>query len=187
MGTIIYLIRHSLVDYTEDPIKDKVIDLSPRGWEESVSIADNWSDNNIRCIYTSPLNRCIETLVPLALRLKIQYHVNDGLQELDYRGNAPAFHKNIKTDVGFHYEHGETLAQADERFQNTLLSICKKHNNETVVISSHGTVMSQFLIKYLKFNDEYFYEMTYPDVYKLLYSPDNNEFTMLDRIIHKDI
>lgn len=135
-------------------------------------MADEWS-LDIDSIFTSPLNRCIETILPLSLKLGMPYKAIDCLQELDYKGNASEFHKKILTDRNFCYKDGETIKQANDRFESCVLELARGNLEKTIVLSTHGTVLSEFLINNFGFNSNYFFEMTYPDVYKVCF--DNSD------------
>lgn len=179
--TTIYLIRHAHVDYFNYKGDAKYIDLSPNGWQHSVQLANGWV-SPVEKIFTSPLNRCVETVVPLSLRLGIPYEVHDSLQELDYQGDANSFHEIIKTNQNFKYPKGESLEEASSRFDGGLLNLIEACENKAIIISSHGTVMSEFLTKTFKLDKNFFYQMTYPDVYVVEYNSKMRAYSLKEKM-----
>ncbi len=179
--TIIYFIRHSHVDYKNFDFKGVNIDLSPQGWEKTIELADKWNIANIESIYTSPLNRCVETIFPLSRKLKIPYIIKDGFKELDYKGDAEVFHKNILTDINFAYPQGETIREANKRFEDQLKKVLDNNNQNKIIISTHGTVLSEFIINHFKFEKDFFFELTYPDVIEVKYKKDTGLFKYIKK------
>jgi 2,3-bisphosphoglycerate-dependent phosphoglycerate mutase len=175
------MIRHTHVEYKAYDQKGKFVDISSVGWNSAVVMANDWNFN-VDEIFTSPLNRCIETILPLSLKLNKKYKVVDDLQELDYMGNAPDFHKRILVDRNFCYKDGETIDQANSRFEECVLELAQSNSGKTIVLSTHGTVLSEFLINRFNFSTDYFFEMTYPDIYKVVFN-NVNGYVSVDKIL----
>jgi broad specificity phosphatase PhoE len=103
-----------------------------------------------------------------------------GLRELDYAGDAQEFHRRIKENEGFKFNGGETISKANYRFRDTVIKICRENNKKKVILSTHGTVLSEFLIRQFNLPNNLFFKLSYPDVYKIRYH--GNSFTYLKRV-----
>lgn len=178
--TTIYVVRHSNVKYNGD-INDKFIHLTGEGWNKATLLSKKIPESFDQ-IYSSPLQRCVETIVPISLDQNVNYQIIEELTELNYNGNAQNFHIQILTEPNFYYEGGETLYQADTRFRKVLINLAGENQGKTILISTHGTVFSQFLINEFNQDKNIFSELKYPDVYKFDYEQGEKLFKNLIRI-----
>lgn len=156
---------------------DKFVHLTGPGWEKAIELSQNWNWRIDR-IYTSPLQRCVETILPLSLDKMIEYEVVNELQELDYRGNAQAFHQLVKNNPSFHFVNGESLDAANKRFSDSVFSLSNSNRGKGIVLSTHGTVLSQFLIRRFNLAEDIFSSLQYPDIFRL--TIDNDTHTVSD-------
>jgi broad specificity phosphatase PhoE len=123
----------------------------------------------------------VETIFPLSRVLNKQYLIKDGLQELDYMGDAQKFHKEILDDINFSYPQGETIVEANARFELELKNILNTTEGKKIIVSTHGTVLSEFMINHFDFDKDYFFELTYPDVHEIEYDLNLNKFKYIKR------
>ncbi len=177
MVTSVFLVRHCSVNY-QNKLSDLYINLSTAGKIQSTQLADSWKIN-IDKIYSSNLPRAIETVTPLAIKLNKKIIKLPGLKELEYNGNAQTFHKNIKTNIEFKYVGGESIDEANRRFLQCLTNVCLKNINKSIVISTHGTVMSEFMIREFNLSPDFFFDLSYPDVYEINF--DGQKFDFVKR------
>jgi probable phosphomutase (TIGR03848 family) len=84
---LLLLIRHGENEYVE---KGRLagrlpgVHLNQKGREQAQDLADKLAQAPIKAIYSSPLERAIETASPLANALKLEIIPCEGLQETDY-------------------------------------------------------------------------------------------------------
>lgn len=168
MTTTVYFIRHCTVDYTGNPNSDLTVSLSQEGWLQAKKLEENW-DIPVSKIYSSPLPRAIQTTTPLSHKLGRRIFQVKDLRELDYKGNAQEFHRRIVSNINFKFKGGESISQANERFKQIVTKLCEINKGQSIIISTHGTVLSEFLIQQFKFPPDFFFRLSYPDVYKVLY------------------
>ena len=66
--TMVFLIRHGLTDHTGRRLYGRTpgLHLSERGREQAERLAERFSGVRLAAVYSSPLDRCIETAAPLA-------------------------------------------------------------------------------------------------------------------------
>lgn len=177
----IFLIRHASVDYTNDIYRDKYINLSPRGIVQAVEMADLWK-HRVDYIYSSDLPRAVQTVAPLSKKFDLSIIEDSALCELDYRGSAALLHQKIMEDRDFKFKGGESIIEANIRFDKAIRTIADEHGTCTVAIGTHGTVLSEFLIKQFGFSNDFFFKLSYPDVYEIQYR-DDGRFNFVRRAV----
>jgi broad specificity phosphatase PhoE len=82
----LYLVRHGENEYTREGRlagRQPGVHLNARGNQQAVAIATYLADVKFQAIYSSPLERAIETIQPLASNLNIPIQIRDGLNETD--------------------------------------------------------------------------------------------------------
>ncbi|OGG93842.1 hypothetical protein A2609_01170 [Candidatus Kaiserbacteria bacterium RIFOXYD1_FULL_47_14] len=178
----IFLIRHASVEYTNNSATNRHIDLSPRGTVQASEMAKLW-EPKIGYLYSSTLPRAVQTIEPLAKKLNKSIIEESTLFELDYRGDAALFHEKIKEDRNFKFEGGESITEANVRFEKAVRHIADIHNTCTVAVGTHGTVLSEFLINQFGFPSDYFFKLSYPDVYEIQYTNEKG-FIFIRRAIN---
>jgi len=83
----IYLLRHGHSTANAKSVlagRDFKVKLSPVGEKQAVAVADELSNKKFEKIYSSPLPRCMQTVEPLAKKLKIDIQISEGLIEMEY-------------------------------------------------------------------------------------------------------
>lgn len=139
--TKIILVRHGRTDYNEksrwDPEgKARLTEL----WKwQATKIAAIYADHHIDAIYSSPLQRCIDTITPLAEAkwLEIQQdeaiidHQNPTIQDKEFH-----CHLLKRNDEPIWWE-GESVKDIYARSEKFIQDLIQKHPWETVVICSH--------------------------------------------------
>src|SRR5512136_2205333 len=84
--TIFLLIRHGETDYNKKsllPGRLPGVHLNQKGRQQAQALADNLAKAPIMAIYSSPLDRTLETAEPLARLLKLDVIPMAGLLETD--------------------------------------------------------------------------------------------------------
>jgi len=78
----LYLVRHGSAGSRDsnDP-NDTRRHLDPKGWAQAEKITRHLEAEPITAIYSSPLPRCVETVMPLAGSLDIDVQLDDRLSE----------------------------------------------------------------------------------------------------------
>lgn len=178
--TYIYLVRHASVDYTNDINKDLYVSLSSLGKKQSIEMARLWR-REVDIIYSSLLPRSFETIEPLAQKISADILKTSDFSELNYCGNAQLFHQELLNNNNFKFNGGETLSEANDRFLSGLSSAAKRHAKGVVVVSTHGTVLSEFLKNQFNFPDNCFFSLSYPDIYEISFS--YGKFDFIRRVV----
>jgi alpha-ribazole phosphatase len=88
MGLKLYFLRHGQTAYSETggycgtPENDP--GLTPEGIEMAEAFADSYCHLSWQAIYTSPLQRAVQTAKPLCDRVNMQMELRSGLKEVAY-------------------------------------------------------------------------------------------------------
>jgi probable phosphoglycerate mutase len=160
--TDLLLIRHGENEYTR---KGKLagwtpgVRLNEKGQAQAQAIAHHLAKAPIKAIYSSPLERTLETAAPLAQARKLPVQTLDAVGEVrygDWTGKSLkmlARTKLWKTVQRFpalmEFPNGETLRAVQARAVNALEEIAKRHPKHLVAIFSHGDVVKLLLAHYL--------------------------------------
>jgi probable phosphoglycerate mutase len=152
------LIRHAL------PVRREVVDgpadpeLSAEGLQQANRLADYLAFEDIDSIYVSPLNRALQTAVPLAQRLGLRAVVVDGIAEYDRTSNeyVPIEELRATNDprwqrliAGEWESTEETPEQFKARVVHAVETIIDRHQSSRVAVVCHGGVINHYLANIL--------------------------------------
>lgn len=174
MNNTYYFIRHAHSNYTPDEINRP---LSDKG-QESLAKLEFLADKPITAIYSSPYRRAIQTVEPLAQSLKLAIQTDKRLIERKLSSQAIAdqdFEEALMrlwSQPTFSFVGGESNQQAQQRALAFLHELESKHQNEEIIINSHGNLIC-ILLSAFDSNIDYnfWYNLPMPDVLVL----DKNE------------
>jgi broad specificity phosphatase PhoE len=126
--------------------------LSDLGKQQVQAVAKKLKNENIDCIYSSDLGRCIDTVNPIAkYHPESPLHFTKQLREINIggAGRVPLWFPprlanrglNIAMLVRVKMPGGESWFGLRKRVRLFLNDLYNKHSNETVLIVSHGITM----------------------------------------------
>jgi len=143
---ILLLVRHGENEYTK---KGKLaghlpnIHLNERGREQARALAEALKDVPIAAIYSSPLERAVETATPIASGRGLEIQIEAGLIETNVGkwqgrswkmlGQTKAWKVVQKSPSRFRFPEGETFYECQTRIAAALDVICKRHKPKDVV------------------------------------------------------
>ena len=129
--------KHKLAGYTPD------VHLNERGQIQAQALADGLKDVPIRAIYSSPLERAMETATPIANVHRLDIQVERGLLETNvgkWQGRSLAalrLQKHWKVVQSApsraKFPEGETFYECQTRIVAALDSIVRKHKPQDIV------------------------------------------------------
>ncbi len=135
--------------------------LSPHGVEQAQKLAEMLAMAPIKAIYSSPMERALETAAPLAERKGLEVQICQGVIELDYgswmgrtfkqleRIKLWSVVKNTPSQVRF--PGGETLGEAQVRAVAALEAIAAGCGEEDLLaIFTHGDIVRLLTAHYLQ-------------------------------------
>jgi probable phosphomutase (TIGR03848 family) len=157
---LLLLVRHGITDLTEKQLvgRSPGVHLSRRGQEQASALVGRLDGVPLAAIYSSPLDRALETAAPLAADRGLDVEVDGGLTEVDYGLWAGQEFKALrKTDLwrrvqqrpaDARFPEGEAIREAQARIIGSLETIVNNHPKESVAVFSHSD-MIKFAVAHL--------------------------------------
>lgn len=177
MVTTIYMVRHA-----ESPFifgEEKTRGLSPRGREAANKVTEVLKDKKIDRVISSPYTRAIETVREVAENRQLQITTYENLKErpikgLDYRADEKeilsAIEQSFK-DENYCLVGGESTVAAQERSIPVIKEILNNYMGESIVIGTHGNIMTIIMNYFQKqFDFQFFQQTTKPDIYEMVFA-----------------
>jgi broad specificity phosphatase PhoE len=129
--------------------------LSEKGITQAMLTGERFKSENIKIIYTSPLNRCLDTANLINKSLSLPVEINNLLIERDFGSFTNTSYQNfsfdeLDKDTEENKNAGvETLDVVKSRVKTFLQNIFSKHKNENVAVVTHNNPMRFFLGEFL--------------------------------------
>ncbi|MGH2686329.1 MAG: MSMEG_4193 family putative phosphomutase [Actinomycetota bacterium] len=155
---VILLVRHAVTAVTGKRLYGRAggISLSDEGREQARRLAERISAIRLDALYSSPLERCLETAAPIASACGREVRTVEGILEIDYgTWTGRPFTSLRRTRIwrrvhgtqpsAVRFPGGETLGEAQRRSVDALNEIAERHPRGTVAVVSHGDVVSLVL------------------------------------------
>lgn len=157
--TRIFLIRHGETEWNRSGILqgNSDIALTAEGIHQAKMLAERAPFKAADAIYSSDLIRAVETANILAEKFNLTLKIDSGLREANF-GDCEGIPLNVllaKHIGGFEQfftrpdkvnpPNGETFLQCQARVVNTLEEIVAEHENQNVIIVSHGAAIRLML------------------------------------------
>jgi probable phosphomutase (TIGR03848 family) len=160
---IFLLIRHGETDYNKKkhlPGRIPGVHLNKKGRLQAQTIADKLSTVPIKAIYSSPLERTLETSEPLANALKLTVIPTSGLLEVDsgeWQGQSirrlrrQKLWKLVQQNPSlFHFPAGESIMDCQHRLVQVIESLRHEYTDQDLVACfSHADPIKQVVAYYL--------------------------------------
>lgn len=161
--TYILLVRHGQNEW----VKEKRlagwvpgVQLNEEGRNEVKLLAQRLSSLPIRMIYSSPLERCLETATILAEPNGVQVESNAELGEVRYgKWEGKKLKKLARKKrkwylvqhfpSRFRFPAGESFVEVQTRAVNTVEKLSHQHDEEFILLVSHADVIKLILAHYL--------------------------------------
>ena len=144
------LIRHGENDWVGERLAGWTPDvhLNDKGREQAAALAQRLSDIALQAIYSSPLERTLETAQPLADVQGLNVQARKGLGEAGYGSWTGRALKDLKEDelwpvvqvypAGVRFPNGESMREVQARIVAELDTIRDAHPDQTVAVFSHS-------------------------------------------------
>jgi probable phosphomutase (TIGR03848 family) len=158
------LIRHATTDSVGKHLSGRMagIHLNEQGHEQAKKLAERLGSLPIEAIYSSPLERAVETAGPLATKLHLENVINEDFFEIDFGEwtnksfkeieNQPQFQRFNSFRSGTRIPGGELMLEAQLRIVKGLEKSCIRHPRETVAIVSHADLIKAAIAYYAGIN-----------------------------------
>jgi probable phosphoglycerate mutase len=155
------LIRHGHNDWVGDRLAGWTpeVHLNEEGRAEAKTLAENLADVPLAAVYSSPLERTIETAQPLADTLGLKIKVRKGLGEAQYgKWTGKSLKKLQKHKLwpvvqvypsGARFPGGESMREIQARMVAELDTIRDAHPGQSVAVVSHSDPIKMAVAHYL--------------------------------------
>jgi probable phosphoglycerate mutase len=156
--TTVFLVRHGLTEHTGRTLygQTRGIGLDDRGLAQAERLAERLGPLRPTAIYSSPLERCIQTVRPLADLRRLPVREREGLIEMhagSWTGKPLSRLRRTKAwgDVQrrpdtFRFPGGgESFEEARDRSMRELHAIARTHRRGRVVVATHGDILRVLL------------------------------------------
>jgi probable phosphoglycerate mutase len=158
---LLLLIRHALTDHVGTRLSGWTsgVNLSKHGLEQADELAARLKDVRIDAIYSSPLERAVQTAQPVAKTHKLRIRQRDDIGEVHYgslegktlkslaKGKMWTRLSSWPSDVRF--PEGESLRETQVRAVGAIERIRKDHPKQVVAVFSHGDWIRLAVAHYL--------------------------------------
>ncbi len=167
------LIRHGENDYLARnrlPGRLPGIHLNSRGQEQAAELVRTLGRLPIKALYSSPLERAVETAEPLARFLELGIQLRPDLTDIDVGewegrswkalGRTRLWKVVQQTPSQFLFPGGETFVQVQERVVRTLGAIASAHTDELIAVVFHADPIKLAVAHYLGLSLDNFQRLT---------------------------
>lgn len=160
---IFLLIRHGETDYNKKMhIAGRLpgVHLNKKGQQQAQSIAEKLAGLPVKAIYSSPLERTLETAEPLARALNLEVIPIPGLLETDcgeWQGQSVKTLRRLKVwqsvqqrPALFHFPGGEWIGECQHRMVEVIETLRQEHSPQDLLVCfSHSDPIKQVIAYYL--------------------------------------
>ena len=167
--TLLLLIRHGENDYSKKrrlPGQQPGIHLNERGLEQAAALAESLKVLPIRAIYSSPLERAVETAAPLAAALGLEIMPRPELMDsnvgewtgrpLKRLGRLKAWKLVQQAPSRFQFPDGESFRETQNRILDALDAVVAAHKKEMAAVVFHADPIKLAVAYYLGLPLDYF-------------------------------
>lgn len=146
----ILLIRHALTDIAGRRLSGRKpgVKLNEVGRNQAIELADRLSKRNVSAIFSSPLERAVETANPLAKTLGLTVNISDDFTEVDFGDWTDLAIEELRADPlfrsfnsfrsGTRVPGGEMMTEVQMRFVKGILKLHSGFRDENIAIFSHA-------------------------------------------------
>ncbi len=154
--TVFYLVRHGNIDYTKRiPGRQRGLYLSDRGRAQAAFLVDMFSNIEIDAIYSSPLERTMETAQPLAEAKGCSIQKREELIEIDFGEWTGMLFEELESDIQWKNFHryrngcvipgGELMVNIQLRMIKLINELFQKNTDQSIVLFSHNDLIKSVI------------------------------------------
>ena len=159
--TIFYLVRHGVTSHTGHRLSGRMPDipLSASGRSESEVAATSLAKVRLKSIYSSPMDRCIETARIIADKHGLPARTRRDLAEVEYgtwtnRSLKAVARTKLWSSVqkwpsGTRFPEGESFVEIQARGVAVLEDLRIRHPKDRICVVSHGDVIRLVMAHYM--------------------------------------
>ena len=159
--TTIFLVRHAVTSHTGHRLSGRLkgIHLTDEGKGQAEAVADRLKNVRFDAIYSSPIDRTMETARAIASAQGQRVKVRQGLTELEFgTWTNKTFKVLVKNKLwptiqrwpsGARFPQGESFLEAQQRGVREIEPLRAQHPKHTICCVSHADLIKLVLAHYL--------------------------------------
>lgn len=173
----IYLVRHCKASGQQPEAP-----LTEEGVRQSEALVEFFIDKEIDYIISSPFERAVSTIRPLALKINVDIRLDDRLSERILSSNdLPDWMDKLKesfSDLDMKLPGGESSQEAMDRGVSVIHELFDRPEERAIVVT-HGNLMA-LILKHFdnRFGFDEWKALSNPDIYVLSQSVDPAEINI---------
>ena len=161
MTTTFYLVRHGLTSHTGHRLTGWMegVHLTEEGRRQAEAAAERLAKVPLKAVYSSPIDRTVQTAEPIARRHNLRVRKRKGIGEVHYGKwtNRP-FKSLVNTKLwrvvqhypsGARFPDGETLLETQARALEDIEKLRAAHPKDKICVVSHADVIKLITAHYL--------------------------------------
>ena len=189
--TTIYFIRHAHSTYTLDEYNRP---LSENGRFEAEKLVKLFEEIEIHAMYASNYLRASETIQPIAqikdLTIEQMEQLNERVLSATPVDDFEEAIQKVWNNPTFHFPGGESNIEAQNRVIPAIEELIVKHQDETIIIGTHGNIFTLILNYYdAQYGLAYWNNLKMPDVIEVVFEGGQlisvNNYTDLSDFVYK--
>lgn len=170
METVVYFVRHADSAFVEGQERER--GLSEQGARDAKVIKELLQDEPLDVFVSSPYVRSVETIQELADWKGKPIKQFEDLRERNIGRFAPLSFADAKRKVyeepQFAFPEGESSLEAADRAVQALLSLLVQYEGLTLLLGTHGDIMTLMLQTFdPRYGFEFWRSTTMPDIYRV--------------------
>ena len=151
--TTFLLIRHATTDAVGKKLSGRTagVHLNEAGKIQAQNVTRRLASTTINAVYSSPLERAVETAAPIATSHQLETIISNHFLEMDFGEWTNCSFDELQVNKQFQRFNtfrsctripgGELMLEAQARIVAGLQKLCVQHTNETVAIVSHSDMI----------------------------------------------
>jgi probable phosphomutase (TIGR03848 family) len=159
--TIFYLVRHGVTSHTGHRLSGRMPDvhLSDAGRSEAQVAASSLEKVRLKSIYSSPIDRCLETARVIGGKQGLSVRTRRDLAEVEYGAWTNRSLKVVsrtklwssvqRWPAGVRFPEGESFVEIQSRGVAVLEDLRLRHPKDRICIVSHGDVIRLVMAHYM--------------------------------------
>lgn len=175
--TYIYLVRHG--ESPKKELNERTRGLTEKGRRDADRVTELLKDEGIDVLISSPYERAVLTIAPLAnfygKKIVVYEHLKECMflsknKVISDRDLKPLV-KKMFSDPNCSLPGGETRADCQRRSVAVLKELLKNFKGQNIVIGTHGLVMT-LMMNYFDptYGHEFLMQATKPDIYRMAFN-----------------
>jgi probable phosphomutase (TIGR03848 family) len=157
---LVFLVRHALTPQTGDRLSGWTpgISLSDEGRAQVAALVERMRPVALDAVYSSPIDRCIETARPIASSKGLRVRARDALGEVrygDWEGKrlrtlakTKLWRQVMARPSEVRFPNGETIRETQFRAVSALEGLRAAHAKDAIAVVTHADVIRVVLAHY---------------------------------------